>query len=1106
MRGIYGINSAKISNAGGSRVQEAAEVSETNSPAEELGSTRLAGRCAMSRFSASFFAEFRQSAIPDRLAFVNVSWINGNAAVQMLTEHAISISQTVTSFVGVQAQRILNKYAFAADGGWVAFGCTIDGTTAAVPYFKPTNPRQAREFKGFGEVPRIKTVKYETPQGLQATPLLPRVDDETAQEIYARYNATPLEGETFWAVVWRCNLPVAITEGLKKALCLIAHGRPAIALRGICNWHRKGETALHPEIAHFATENRRFYIVFDQDEKFTTQKAVRTQILKLGAALKKTNAQVFVSVWDRARGKGIDDAIFSLGIHAQAWLQAVFEDALDLKTYKRDAWTLKAIDMIARLNALTYPIERATAGEYLPPLPALQPGKIHAIDASMNAGKTVRIGEDWVKAAISLGWNCLVLTPINNLGKQAAHDWNLPHIHNYGTKPDEQQALWADVSYSHGIVLCPDSLHRLPDWFWSRPTLLVLDEANQVIDHLAGGDTLGSRYSLILEKFAAAARHAIETGAIALSEDGLPDRAVDFMKSISASNEVRAFRHQKQGIPWNCKVFAGQASGYRARFLQAVQHGQRLLFVTTSQDEAERLERALLKQHPDKKVVRIDSTTNEQGQFTGFFEQPNPWLQSNQPDVLILSPSAKSGVSIEGNFSIQDAYFNSVWGYFSALATDTHWQLLGRYRPPVDRFIFVPDFILSNGDESLLNPRAIKRRLGLNSKSIAGVYDLDSLLDEDNCSELQAAIEAAVLDYLALSKSVSGIQKSIAHAALVERLKKAGYDCKVERLGKDAMTVELWRDIKEELWREQASELAMATIKPDHTKAWALKQLDGLDVSLEIRILAQKVLWREEFPGVSFDDPEECYQALCKENGAMRRGVLMQAKAENLDATKESERKAVEAVLKGNIRALHRLPKEYARSLLIAKSGVLELLDGEIYSNADPRCRQVKQWALRFKNEISYWLRLHVNEEQTEIDICHRLLKKVGLERNRRDRPGAVRLVDRPGKRGENSERFSINLNFNPVRTRLLAAARRKLLESVTPICNMGQDPNIEINVTETETFTRKTDWLDPETLADIRSLWDEAQSPEEREAIRQAIPIEVLERVHTSDAVKQIA
>ncbi|MBW4528330.1 MAG: DUF3854 domain-containing protein [Phormidium tanganyikae FI6-MK23] len=1038
--------------------------------------TEFVERDAAIGLPEALLTEFRQSAIPDRLITANIEWIEGDAAIELLSEHAIAESQRVNSYVGVQARRILNKYAFASLGGWVSTGCTINGAPATVPYFKPTSPRQAKEFLGFGQAPKVKTVKYETPQGLQATPILPWVDDETAQAIYERYQVTPLDGETFWTTVRRCNLPIALTEGLKKALCLIAHGIPAIALRGICNWHPKGELDLHPEIAHFAAANRSIYIVFDQDEKLTTQKAVRTQILKLGEALKKQGAAVHVCIWDSQRGKGIDEAVFAGGTHAAAWLAAVFEDALDLKTYQRDAWILKAIDLIARLNTLTYPVERTTEGEYLPALPPVEQGTIHVIDASMNSGKTVRIGADWVKAAISFGWNCLVLTPINNLGKQAAHDWQLPHIHGYGTKSAEQSALWADVSHSHGIVLCPDSLHRLPDWFWNRPTLLILDEANQVIQHLCEGDTLGSRYSLILEKFTAAARHAIATGAIVLSEDGLPNRAIDFAKLISACDSVRVFQHRKQGTPWDCCVFAGQASGYRSRFFQAVEQNKRLLFVTSSQHEAERLAWALLRTHPEKTVVRIDSTTNQEGQFTAFFEQPDAWLKTHQPDILILSPSAKSGVSIEGGLLIEDAYFDAVWGYFSALATDTHWQLLGRYRPAVPRFIFVPDFIVSSSDESLLNSRAIQRRLHLNSNLIAGVYNLGHLLNEDNCSELQGTIETAVLQYLTVSRAVSGIQKSIASMALIDRLKKAGHPCRCERLAKDAVMIELWKTVREELWQEQAFDLAATKVEPDHTKEWALKKLDGLEVSLDMRRLAQKVLWREEFPGVTFDDPEECYQALCKENGAMRRGVLLQARAENLEATKESERKAVEAVLNGNVRALHRLPKAYAKSLLIAKSGVLELLDGEIYSNADERCQRVRTWALHFQKEILYWLGLHVAKDHTPIEICHRLLKRLGFERHRRDRPGAVKLIDRLGKRGENVERFAIDLDFNPVRTRLLEAAQRKLQASVTSIRKLDQTSNHEINVTNSETSPEPIEALVREQVGSLSHV---AESPE---------------------------
>jgi hypothetical protein len=61
---------------------------------------------------------------------------------------------------------------------------------------------------------------------------------------------------------------------------------------------------------------------------------------------------------------------------------------------------------------------------------------------------------------------------------------------------------------------------------------LVLDEANQVGDHITEGNTLGSRWADILERFTLATRHAIVTGAIVLAEDGIPDRAVSLSNGI----------------------------------------------------------------------------------------------------------------------------------------------------------------------------------------------------------------------------------------------------------------------------------------------------------------------------------------------------------------------------------------------------------------------------------------------------------------------------------------------------------------------------------------------------------------------------------------------
>lgn len=1015
--------------------------------------------------------EFRKSAIPDCLTLLNVAWIEGDSAVEVLAEGAIAATQKSQSFVGLQAKRILDRYEFAAAGGWIAYGTTLDGQPGQVAYFKPTTPRIDFEKR------KPKPIKYETPQGAEASPILPWVDGETAQTIYGRYGVTPSEGETFWQVVQRCCLPIAIVEGLKKALAMIAHGVPAIAIRGIYQWRIKGTNELHPAIAQFATPGRTVYVVFDQDEKARTQKDVREQALKLGASLDKARCKPHIPVWDRQIGKGVDDALFSSGDTAQEWLEGVLFEAPTLNAYKRSANVQRSLETLVRLNTLSYPVERATTGEYLPELPSLKQGAIHSLAAATGAGKTTRIRQDWIAQARSQGWLTLILSPTNATGQQTAFAADLPHIHNYATDRDSQSALWADVLHRGGIVLCPDSLHRIPDWFYQRPVLLVLDEANQVIEHTFQGDTLGSRYSRILEKFATTARHAIATGAIVMAEADLPNRAIDAIKALSGGQKVRVFTHRKEYQPWDCTVYKGQASGFRGAFLEAVQAGDLHLYVTTSQREGKRVERAIAKVCPDKKVVRIDSETNQSGKFTAFFEEPDFWLEQNQPDILLLSPSAKSGVSVQGGISAESAYFAKVWGYFPILGTDTHMQLLGRFRPSVPRVIFCPELLLSNGDESLLNPRAIRRRLGLNAKAIAGVYGFSELLEsEGDTADLRIAIEAAVVDYLSEARAVSGNQKAIAHIALVERLQAAGHSVTSEALPSDPETTALWKKINEEIWREEAQAIASGKITERHTLAWARKSLDGLETTQETRILAQKVIWRSDFPGVSFDDAEECYQALCRDYGAMARGVKLQARAENLEGAKSDDSQIARDILSGNIRALHRLPQGYVRAMLVAQSGVLDLLDGQAYGNADPRCQRVKAWALRFAAEINYWLRLTINSEQTAVEICHKFLKKLGLERDKEDRPGAIAMVGRKGRRNQNSEHWRVNLDFDPVRTRLLEAARRKLSESVTSIRNKENQP-IQIDVTHpTELIALPPEWRDPAQIALIRALHAEGE------------------------------
>jgi hypothetical protein len=954
------------------------------------------------------------SVIPKALWDANIQLLDGEDALDYLIGAKLgSLGAHSQQYVTRPVRQLLDRYDSLRKGIW----CVLDAI-CETPYAKGIHPRPSPEDPS-------KPVKYETSPGLRGAPIVPAVDGATATQIYRRYRVNPEPNESFWEVVERCGLPVAFTEGLKKALSLLAHGVPAIAIRGITQWHVKGMKWLHPELEQFATQGRKIHILFDQDQKPKTIRNVRKQAKEFAETLINKGCKVRLPIWSLELGKGIDDALYGQGAAAHSWLKETLKKAPTLKEYRRSGRKLAALNAIAQLNALTFPLERETMGNYLPQLPPLTPGAIHVVDATMNTGKTFRVGRDWVQAALKEDKHVVVLPPLNSLGQQTAKDWGIFHIHDQGTTGDSQRQFWEAARENPGLVLCPDSVAKIPEWFFTKPIVVVLDEANQTTEHICQGDTFKSRYGAVLERVTELAKYAIASGgSIVLSEDGIPDRCVNFWKALTGTETVRCFRHRKQGQPWEVTLFKGAVSGFRQALLQRVNQGDRILITTASQREAKRLERII--EATGITAVRVDSETNENGRFKALFSSPDKWLKAEQPDVLILSPSAKSGVSIEGNVSAEDAYFAEVWGYFPTLATDTHLQLLGRYRPPVPRKIFAPPFIVGTGDELEHSPADIKKRFQSNVETISLIHRITHQPD-------LAATEVAVLDYLSAARAVSGNQKAIAQDALIARLEASGHVIEYREVEGSPETSELWKETQDAIWQEEAIEMASVTIEEGQDPNWAYRTLDSMESSRETRIIAHKVLWHEQFPGMDFNASEEVYQAICQDYGRMRKGALLQAHALNLEATRESDKAAVESLLQGRIRPLHKLPKTYIRAAVIERLGVLKMLDGKPWQNADQRAIAIKHMALKYANEIQYWLRLTINSSQTSSEIVNKLLRKLGLI--------AVSEA-RPGKRDEKRDRvYTIEDFQNPVRAKLLKSACSKLSESVSTISNEEKAP-----------------------------------------------------------------
>jgi hypothetical protein len=894
------------------------------------------------RSTAPWLSEFTASAIDPAVALANIEFLSGPAALEAFLEGTIAARQKNTSYLSSENARLMRHYEFLEAGAWFA-----RSAYPGAAYCKPSQPRTVEG----------KPIKYESPPGQGSDPIFPP--------------SLGPAGASWEAILADPSIAVALTEGAKKSLALISHGLPAVGLRGVYSWRSgKGSRELHPRLAALAAGGRKIYVVFDNDSKVKTARDVSAQGFRLGSALEAAGGAVRFLQWDISEGKGVDDVLAGLPSEARAaWLRRTLERATDLKQWRRRATVQRARAVLATTPPRAI---RETCGGYLPELPALLPGTLHWLDASMGSGKTHRMGSDWVGPWVAAGGLAVVLSPLNSLGMQTARHWDLPHVHEYSQGGADRRALEADISVRGGIVACVNSAHRILELIpKDRPLLLVIDEAAQTLSDAVGGGTLKRNWAARWEDLIELAQRAAGGGAIAIAEDSLGADTIELVRSLSGSTTTVGIRHKREADTWPVRVSrATPLSEWRGDLLAALQAGDRILYVTTSQAEGRRLERAALA--AGVSAARIDSETNESGAYREFFESPETWLYREMPQLLILSPSGKTGLSIEGGITRAGAYFDSVWGYFPSLDTDTAMQLLGRYRPGVARYIWAPAYIQPEFNEKcsalattheLENEAARYARAGGFGQAAQNPHD------------------TAIRHFLGLRGTRRWAQKIQAGDALINRLEAAGHAVSVatEGVANDAVKQQ-WDAIREALAREDSAAIAALELDPDiHTLEWAY-QLQSKESTREQRLRASKVLTSARFPGLNWNCPELWYQA---EFGPqpLARGAALWAEADHFQALWQRDAKEASTVLAHRLRAAHLLPQNGPKAALAAQfKPLLEklLAVGEVSPGGAVEA-DIKALALRLSSEIRRYWRLSITESQSAVEVTNKVAAKFGL-------------------------------------------------------------------------------------------------------------------------------
>lgn len=478
----------------------------------------------------------------------------------------------------------------------------------------------------------------------------------------------------FWHWVWQHNIPVILTEGEKKAGCLLTLGYAAIALPGIFNGYRKETHKLIAELEFFSTRDRPIFICFDYETKPKVIKNINLAITKLGRLLTQAGSIAKVIVLPGPQ-KGVDDFVVAQGDHH---FDRLYSNALDL-----DYW------QASQLWSLTYSPTLTLNQRYLGPLPFPQTG-LACIRSAKGTGKTAAL-EPLITEAMREGRRVLVLTHRIQLGRAICDRLGLDWIEE--VRESETQGIF-------GFGLCVDSLHptsqaRFNPQAWSG-AILVLDECEQVIWHALNSATCYENRIKILETLRELVQVVLSTDGLIIAQDAdLSDISIDYLKGLAedAIEPWVVVNEWQPEVGWDVRLYdTPNPAALLVRLETILETGPVFVALDSQKTKgkwsSKNLESYLQLKFPDKKILRIDSESvaDPEHPACGIVEQLNQVI--TQYDIVLATPTIGTGVSIDVR-----GHFQAVFGIFQGATPDAEArQALARVRDPVPRYIWTALF------------------------------------------------------------------------------------------------------------------------------------------------------------------------------------------------------------------------------------------------------------------------------------------------------------------------------------------------------------------------------------------------------------------------------
>ncbi|NDJ17509.1 plasmid replication protein, CyRepA1 family [Myxacorys almedinensis] len=523
-----------------------------------------------------------------------------------------------------------------------------------------------------------KPAKYLSPslgKGSSRLVLL-AVPRHTWEQVANRYGMNIQTAEqdcaNFWEWVWKTNIPITITEGEKKAGCLLSLGYAAIALPGIFSGYRRETRHLIAELAFFATEGRSVNICFDYETKPRTLKNIFLAISRFGQLLTHSGCAVKVITLPGPE-KGVDD--FVVARHSTDFSN-LYDTAIELEFWQA-----------SRLWSLTHVPSMTLNQSFLGKLSYPESG-LACIKSAKGTGKTTAL-EQLLQTAITQNRKVLVITHRIQLGKSICQSLGLGWLEEL----QESQGV-------RGYGLCVDSLHphskaRFNPEEWEG-AIVILDEVEQVLWHALNSATCYTQRVKILETLKELVEIVLSTGGLIVAQDAdLSDVSIDYLQGLSDLPIVPwlVVNDWKPDVAWDVSLYdTRNPSPLLTRMEQVLATGAAFVCLDSQKVRgrwsSRNLETYLKLQFPQKRILRIDSETVSDPHHAAYRIADRINDVVTQYDVVLATPTIGTGVSIDVR-----GHFKAVFGIFQGVTPDCESrQALARVREAVPRYVWAAHF------------------------------------------------------------------------------------------------------------------------------------------------------------------------------------------------------------------------------------------------------------------------------------------------------------------------------------------------------------------------------------------------------------------------------